>query len=103
MAFITLDSRPHDHLAEQLSWLLLMLRYELWCNRQLLAFVQIHQLSGNFEPHIFVGSSLLDMYAKAGRIYEARGVFDRLPERDVVSCTAIIVGYAQLDLVEEAL
>ncbi|KAK9289435.1 hypothetical protein L1049_007590 [Liquidambar formosana] len=43
------------------------------------------------------------MYAKAGRIHEARGVFEGLPERDVVSCTAIISGYAQLGLDEEAL
>ncbi|KAJ4975189.1 hypothetical protein NE237_000295 [Protea cynaroides] len=57
----------------------------------------------NFEPHIFVGCSLLDMYAKAGRIHAVRGVFDGLPERDVVSCTAIIAGYAQLNLDEEAL
>ncbi|KAH0971988.1 hypothetical protein GBA52_024144 [Prunus armeniaca] len=66
---------------------------------------QIHSLiiKTKFESHIFVGSSLLDMYAKAGRIYEARGVFDCLPERDVVSCTAIISGYAQLGLDEEAL
>ncbi|CAN6586498.1 unnamed protein product [Malus baccata var. baccata] len=66
---------------------------------------QIHSLiiRRNLESHIFVGSSLLDMYAKAGRIYEARGVFDCLPERDVVSCTAIISGYAQLGLDEEAL
>ncbi|ONH95429.1 hypothetical protein PRUPE_7G069900 [Prunus persica] len=66
---------------------------------------QIHSLiiKTKFESHIFVGSSLLDMYAKAGRIYEARGVFECLPERDVVSCTAIISGYAQLGLDEEAL
>ncbi|CAL9025860.1 unnamed protein product [Prunus brigantina] len=66
---------------------------------------QIHSLiiKTKFESHIFVGSSLLDMYAKAGRIYEARGVFNCLPERDVVSCTAIISGYAQLGLDEEAL
>ncbi|KAB2631384.1 pentatricopeptide repeat-containing protein [Pyrus ussuriensis x Pyrus communis] len=66
---------------------------------------KIHSLiiRRNFESHIFVGSSLLDMYAKAGRIYEARGVFDCLPERDVVSCTAIISGYAQLGRDEEAL
>ncbi|KAM1408414.1 hypothetical protein ACFX2I_008935 [Malus domestica] len=52
---------------------------------------QIHSLiiRRDFELHIFVGSSLLDMYAKA--------------ERDVVSCTAIISGYAQLGLDEEAL
>lgn len=67
--------------------------------------LQIHSLiiKRNFESHIFVGSSLLDMYAKAGRIHEAREVFDCLPERDVVSCTAIISGYAQLGLDEEAL
>lgn len=66
---------------------------------------QIHSLiiKSNFESHIYVGSSLLDMYAKAGRIHEARGVFECLPERDVVSCTAIISGYAQLGLDEEAI
>ncbi|GAV63916.1 PPR domain-containing protein/PPR_2 domain-containing protein/DYW_deaminase domain-containing protein [Cephalotus follicularis] len=66
---------------------------------------QIHSLitKRNYESHIFVGSSLLDMYAKGGRIHEARGVFDCLPERDVVCCTAIISGYAQLGLDEEAL
>ncbi|KAF5187657.1 Pentatricopeptide repeat-containing protein, partial [Thalictrum thalictroides] len=67
--------------------------------------VQVHSLiiKTNYESQIFVGSSLIDMYAKAGRIHDARGVFERLPERDVVSCTAIISGYAQLSLDEEAL
>ncbi|XP_073001906.1 putative pentatricopeptide repeat-containing protein At3g13770, mitochondrial [Typha latifolia] len=66
---------------------------------------QVHSLAikTNFESHIFVGSSLLDMYAKANSIHEARKIFDMLPERDVVSCTAIISGYAQLGLDEEAL
>jgi pentatricopeptide repeat protein len=43
------------------------------------------------------------MYAKDGKIHEAQTVFECLPERDVVSCTAIISGYAQLGLDEEAL
>ncbi|XP_061362794.1 putative pentatricopeptide repeat-containing protein At3g13770, mitochondrial [Gastrolobium bilobum] len=66
---------------------------------------QIHSLiiKSNYEAHVYVGSSLLDMYAKDGKIHEARGVFECLPERDVVSCTAIISGYAQLGLDEEAL
>lgn len=66
---------------------------------------QIHSLiiKSSFETHIFVGSSLLDMYAKCHRIHEARKIFDGLPERDVVSCTAIISGYAQLGLDEDAL
>lgn len=67
--------------------------------------MQIHSLiiKSMFESHIYVGSSLLDMYAKSGKIHEARGVFEGLPDRDVVSCTAIISGYAQMGLDEEAL
>ncbi|KAL3534226.1 hypothetical protein ACH5RR_002687 [Cinchona calisaya] len=66
---------------------------------------QIHSLlvKHPFESHVFVGSSLLDMYAKAGRIQEARDIFEALPEKDVVSCTAIISGYAQQGLDEKAL
>ncbi|KAK1312953.1 putative pentatricopeptide repeat-containing protein [Acorus calamus] len=66
---------------------------------------QIHSqvVENGFNTHKFVGSSLLDMYAKAGRIHEARKIFNSLPEQDVVSCTAIIAGYAQLGLDKEAL
>ncbi|XP_074563299.1 putative pentatricopeptide repeat-containing protein At3g13770, mitochondrial isoform X2 [Curcuma longa] len=66
---------------------------------------QIHSLAvkTNFDSHMFVGSSLLDMYSKAGEIKDARRVFNLLPHRDVVSCTAIISGYAQSGLDEEAL
>ncbi|XP_020205720.1 putative pentatricopeptide repeat-containing protein At3g13770, mitochondrial [Cajanus cajan] len=66
---------------------------------------QIHSLIIKFkyEAHVYVGSSLLDMYAKHGKIHEARRIFECLPVRDVVSCTAIISGYAQLGLDEEAL
>ncbi|KAK3134096.1 hypothetical protein QOZ80_6AG0544970 [Eleusine coracana subsp. coracana] len=66
---------------------------------------QVHSLviKTNFESHMFVGSSLLDMYAKSETIQEARRVFDMLPVRDVVSYTAIISGYSHLGLDEEAL
>ncbi|KAL5199727.1 hypothetical protein ABZP36_020930 [Zizania latifolia] len=66
---------------------------------------QVHSLAvkTNFESHMFVGSSLLDMYAKSENIQEAHRVFDMLPERDVVSCTAIIYGYARQGLDQEAL
>ncbi|XP_028783775.1 putative pentatricopeptide repeat-containing protein At3g13770, mitochondrial isoform X2 [Neltuma alba] len=64
---------------------------------------QIHSLiiKSDYESHIFVGSSLLDMYAKVGKIHEAHDVFKCMPERDVVSCTAIISGYAQLGFDDE--
>lgn len=56
-----------------------------------------------FESDKFIGSSLIDMYAKAGRMLEAQDVFKSLPERDVVLCTAIISGFAQKGLDKEAL
>ncbi|KAL3829833.1 hypothetical protein ACJIZ3_018635 [Penstemon smallii] len=66
---------------------------------------QIHALivKSPFGSNIYVGSSLLDLYAKAGKIIEAQSVFESLPERDIVSCTAIISGYAQLGLDKDAL
>ncbi|XP_058081466.1 pentatricopeptide repeat-containing protein At5g65570 [Magnolia sinica] len=43
----------------------------------------------------FVGSALVDMYAKFGKLGEARAVLDRIVEKDVVLVTALIVGYTQ--------
>lgn len=37
-----------------------------------------------FGSYVFVGSPLVDMYAKSGLIYDAKQVFDQLPERNVV-------------------
>lgn len=43
----------------------------------------------------FVGSALLDMYAKCGLLSKAQEVFDELSNRDVVSWTALIAGYVE--------
>ncbi|XP_073003561.1 pentatricopeptide repeat-containing protein At5g65570 [Typha latifolia] len=42
----------------------------------------------------FVGSAIVDMYAKFGRLKEARAVYDRICDKDVVLVTALIVGYS---------
>lgn len=47
------------------------------------------------QVDMLVGSSLLDMYAKCGKLEEARRMFERLPKRDVVSWGAMIAGYSQ--------
>ncbi|KAK9103867.1 hypothetical protein Sjap_021121 [Stephania japonica] len=47
---------------------------------------------------VCVGCSLVDMYAKCaadGSMVEAKRVFDRMPDRNVMSWTAIIAGYVQ--------
>ncbi|KAL5556593.1 hypothetical protein UlMin_038829 [Ulmus minor] len=45
--------------------------------------------------NVFVGSALVDMYAKFGRMKEAQLVSDRVAGKDVVLFTALIVGYTQ--------
>ncbi|XP_004234835.1 putative pentatricopeptide repeat-containing protein At5g52630 [Solanum lycopersicum] len=56
-----------------------------------------------FDSDVFVGSSLVDMYAKCRNIEIARKVFDQMPERNVVSWSGMIYGYAQIAEDEEAL
>ncbi|KAL2937304.1 hypothetical protein RDABS01_020753 [Bienertia sinuspersici] len=52
---------------------------------------------------VFVGSSLLDMYAKSGTISESCQVFDEMPEKNVVSWTAIITGLVKAGYCKEGL
>ncbi|KAL3610650.1 hypothetical protein D5086_001670, partial [Populus alba] len=47
-----------------------------------------------YDDNMFVSSSLVDMYAKCGYIKVARWIFDRMDVHDMVSWTAIIMGYA---------
>lgn len=52
---------------------------------------------------VFVGSSVVDMYAKCGVIRDARKMFDDMPQRNVVSWSGMIYGYVQMGEAEEAL
>ncbi|KAL2905889.1 hypothetical protein RDABS01_004599 [Bienertia sinuspersici] len=45
--------------------------------------------------NVFVGSALVDMYAKFGQLRNAHLVADRVVEKDVVLFTALIAGYVQ--------
>ncbi|KAK6152115.1 hypothetical protein DH2020_014750 [Rehmannia glutinosa] len=53
--------------------------------------------------NVFVGSALVHMYSKCGHLSEAVQVFDSMPERNLVSWTAMIVAYAKNGLCGEAL
>eukprot|EP01018_Ginkgo_biloba_P018985 Gb_02561 [translate_table: standard] len=66
---------------------------------------EIHSyiIRGGFESDAAVGSALLAFYSKSGRMENARHVFDRMSERDVVSWNAIISGYAQNGQCHESL
>ncbi|PON75597.1 Tetratricopeptide-like helical domain containing protein [Parasponia andersonii] len=60
-------------------------------------------LKHSFDYDLFVNSSLIDMYSKTGQVQKARRVFDTRVEKDLVSLNALVSGYAQHGLPEEAL
>ena len=54
-------------------------------------------------PNIFIGNTLVAMYAKCGCVEDAWQVFDRLNDPNVVSWSAMIAGYARLGYPKEAI
>ncbi|XP_010268254.1 PREDICTED: pentatricopeptide repeat-containing protein At2g22070-like [Nelumbo nucifera] len=56
---------------------------------------QIHGqlIVGNVRGNLFVSNSLIDMYAKCGKIDNARWLFDQMVDRNVVSWNSMISGY----------
>ncbi|XP_049385488.1 putative pentatricopeptide repeat-containing protein At3g47840 [Solanum stenotomum] len=62
-----------------------------------------YSMKANFVSSVFVGSSLVDMYMKAGKVIEGCGVFDEMPLRNVVSWTAVITGLVRAGYNEEGL
>ncbi|XP_057820816.2 pentatricopeptide repeat-containing protein At2g22070 [Cryptomeria japonica] len=65
--------------------------------------VHPHIIKSGNEMAAFVGSSLVDMYAKCGSIDDARKAFDKQSKNDVVLWTTIITGYAQHGLGHQAI
>lgn len=55
-----------------------------------------------FESYVFVGSPLVDMYSKAGWIVDAKRVYDELPDRNLVTCNTMIMGFLRSGMVEES-
>ncbi|KAI5078990.1 hypothetical protein GOP47_0006661 [Adiantum capillus-veneris] len=52
-------------------------------------------VQSSFDSDVKVGSVLIELYAKCGSLQEAHGVFDRLPNRDVVVWCSLLAGYAE--------
>ncbi|KAK2995776.1 hypothetical protein RJ640_010752 [Escallonia rubra] len=73
------------------------------CSADVGGSVHCLALKTGYDVDVFVGSSVVDMYAKCGLIGDARKVFDEMPERNVVSWGGMICGYALLGEDEEAL
>uniref|UniRef100_A0A0R0HFM4 Pentacotripeptide-repeat region of PRORP domain-containing protein n=1 Tax=Glycine max TaxID=3847 RepID=A0A0R0HFM4_SOYBN len=65
----------------------------------------VHRLvmTQDFRNNVKVSNSLRDMYSRCGCIELARQVFDRMPQRTLVSWNSIIVDFAANGLADEAL
>lgn len=66
---------------------------------------QVHGLSlkFGFGFNVVVGTGLVDMYSKCFQVEVSRRVFDRMPYKNVLSCTSMITGYAQNELSAQAM
>ncbi|KAI5073958.1 hypothetical protein GOP47_0011971 [Adiantum capillus-veneris] len=51
--------------------------------------------TGLLDRDIYIGSALLNMYAKCGLLTEAQALFDKLPAQDIATWNALITGYSK--------
>lgn len=59
-------------------------------------------VSGLHE-NLVVGNALISMYGKGGMAHKAKDVFDKMPEKELVTWNALIGGFAENGEVDEAL
>ncbi|PKU63416.1 pentatricopeptide repeat-containing protein At1g20230 [Dendrobium catenatum] len=60
-------------------------------------------LRSGISHDVYVGSALIDLYAKCGRVREARVVLDAMPIKNVVSWNAMLGGYAMHGRAKDAI
>ncbi|KAE8716110.1 Pentatricopeptide repeat-containing protein [Hibiscus syriacus] len=66
-------------------------------------WVHGYVIKTGIELDSYLVTAVLDMYVKCGNLRDARSVFDKLSSVDLVSWTAMIVGYSQSGFPDKAL
>lgn len=74
-------------------------KHDAFACRQFHAFV----VKAAMDANVFVGTALLDIYAKSGLIEDANRVFEGMSERSAVTWSSMMAGYVQNELYEQAL
>jgi pentatricopeptide repeat domain-containing protein 1 len=66
---------------------------------------QVHEqiIQSGYEADVFLGCSLVHMYAKRGSMEDAQRVFNKMPSRDVATWTAMISGHVKCGQGQKAL
>lgn len=65
--------------------------------------VHTHMIKTHYEPPVYLRTRLIVLYIKCEFLGDARKMFDEMPERNVVSWTAMMSGYSQRGYASEAL
>ncbi|XP_031490559.1 pentatricopeptide repeat-containing protein At3g12770-like isoform X1 [Nymphaea colorata] len=75
------------------------------CNGAMMSGLCVHAFATKLALTCdnFVGTALVDMYTKCGEIGSAYQMFEEMPDRDVVTWNAMVAGYSQHGLMDEAL
>ncbi|KAJ0787969.1 putative tetratricopeptide-like helical domain superfamily [Helianthus annuus] len=65
--------------------------------------VHAHMIKTQYNPPVYLATRLLVLYGKCECLWDARQVFDEMPERNVVSWTALMSAYSKSGYASEAL
>ncbi|CAN6447321.1 unnamed protein product [Victoria cruziana] len=65
-------------------------------------FIHVQVIKCGFQSYMYVQNSLVHFYAVKGVIFSARKLFDEMSEPDVVSWSALVVGYVKVNDIESA-
>ncbi|XP_057768912.1 pentatricopeptide repeat-containing protein At3g26782, mitochondrial [Salvia miltiorrhiza] len=65
--------------------------------------IHVQVIKMSLENDVFVGTSIINMYCKCGRVSAARRAFDRMNVRNVKTWSAMIAGYGMHGQAREAL
>lgn len=65
---------------------------------------QVHStiIKLGFNCSVFIGSALVDMYCKCGKIIDARQLFYEMPEKNVVTWNSLFSGYCHMRFYDSA-
>lgn len=65
--------------------------------------IHVHAIKTGLESNVYVKNTLMRLYAVCGEIDASRKLFDKIPQRDLVSWTTLISGYAKMGFLREAI
>ncbi|GKV26740.1 hypothetical protein SLEP1_g35981 [Rubroshorea leprosula] len=95
-------SAPKSHSLPSFYMQILQLCLETKAQKQA-RLIHSHIITNGFASNLHLANKLIIFHVRVGDIVSSRKLFDKLPERNVVTWTAMISGYSQSGYYENAL